>query len=180
MVTLNSIRTAINENKNQSIDDGIQGESIAVIHFEEIDQPFIHVQQDQWSKPPKLVEYKGKRPDFYLLPLDKDFRMVDVKHYSIGVSQRFTLSQEEVSKYHRLIDYTVEIQRIPREKIRLILFLIPKEHSGQSYCEIDFHNYLSDENLHEEKLLGQHTSQKLRYVDLNGKLKKIMTKNTSY
>lgn len=180
MVTLDSIRKAIHQETKKSIDDGILGESIAIVHFEEIDQPFIHVQQDEWSKPQKLIKHKGKRPDFYLLPLDKEFIMVDVKHYSIGEKNRFHLSQSEILEYQNLIDYTVNIQKIPREKIRLIMFLIPKEHHGKSYCEIDFQDYLSSKNLHKEIFVGQSTAQDIRYVDLNGKLKKIMTKDTNY
>lgn len=180
MVTLDSIRKALLKDDLQTIQDGIRGESIAAVHFEEIDQPFIHVNQEEWSKPQKLIAIKGKRPDFYLLPLDNDFIMVDVKYHSIGENQHFTLEHDEIEEYKNLIDYTVNVQKIPRNKIQLKLFIIPKEHNGQSYYEVDFHEYISPTHLHDTTLMYDRKTHKIRYVDLNNKLIKIMTKDTPY
>lgn len=180
MVTLNSIRNALLNEKQTPLNDGIKGESIAIIHFEEIDQPFIHVQQEEWSKPQKLSKMNGKRPDFYLLPLDENFIMVDVKHYSIGEEQRFILAHEEIERYKNLIEYTVNIQKIDRNKIQLKIFIIPKEHNGGSYFEIDFHEYLSPVHEHDVRLKYDNETHKTRYVDLNGKLTSIMTIDKPY
>ncbi len=180
MATLDSIRKSLLEIELQPIKDGIRGESIALIHFEAIDQPFIHVHQEDWSKPQKLVAINGKRPDFYLLPLDVNFIMVDVKYHSIGVDERFTLEHDEIEKYKNLIDYTVNTQKIAREKIQLKLFIIPKEHNGQSYIVIDFHEYLSDTHLHDINIKYDNKIHKVRYVDLKNKLTKIMTISEPY
>lgn len=180
MITLSSVRKALEDKALQPIKDGIRGESIAIVHFEEIEQPFIHVQQEYWSKPQKLIEMGGKRPDFYLLPLNEQFVMVDVKYHSVGEELRFTLKDEEVEEYKQLIKYTVDTHKIERDRIQLKIFIIPKEHNGLSYYPLDFQDYLSEDNLHDVVLKYDNKSHKIRYADLNGKLIKIMTKNTLF
>ena len=180
MSTLSSIRKALQDKELQHIKDGNLGESIAAVHFEEIDQPFIHVQQDYWSKPQRLIDLGGKRPDFYLLPLNEEFVMVDVKYHSVGPDLHFTLEQKEIEQYKQLIEYTANIQKIKRNTIKLKLFIIPKEHNGLSYYSIDLQEYMSDKNLHSVVLKYDNKTHQIRYLDLNGKLKKIMTKNTPY
>ena len=106
--------------------------------------------------------------------------MVDVKYHSIGVDQRFTLEHDEIEKYNNLLDYTVNTQKIAREKVQLKLFIIPKEHNGQSYSVIDFQEYLSDTHLHDINIKYDNKTHKVRYVDLKNKLTKIMTINDPY
>lgn len=180
MPTLETMRKALLDQDLESIQDGIYGESVAAVHFEEIDQPFIHVQQEKWSKPQKLIKAGGKRPDFYLLPLDENFVMVDVKYHSLGEELHFFLSTDEIEQYKNLIEYTVTTHRIQREKIQLKLFIIPKEHKGLSYYTLDFHEFISDRYLHTFNIASGEKEYVTRYAELKGKLLRIMTKSSPY
>lgn len=126
---------------------GNYGEQVAILHFEETKQPFIHVHQEKWSKPLNMVALGAKRPDFYLLPLDDEINMIDAKYHTLGEQLEFTLSESELQEYLFLFQYVEKEFNRNLDKINLDLFIIPKEYGGLAYARVSLREIINHKKM---------------------------------
>lgn len=163
---------------------GDLGEALAIAHFEEINQGFIHVHQEDWSYPNKMSQTNAQRPDFYMLPMGNKITVVDVKHWELNENLDFELSSSDLLKYINLQAYLMEIHDKSINEFDDILikfFVIPSQLKGNAYAEVSLYEMVQNESI---KSIDTHNGKVIKHVvhqvSIKDRLLKIGTKADNY
>ncbi|HBY6201959.1 hypothetical protein L0F40_02135 [Klebsiella pneumoniae] len=163
---------------------GDLGEALAITHFEETNQGFIHVHQEDWSYPNKMREKNAQRPDFYMLPMGNKITAVDVKHWELNDNLDFELSSCELLKYIELQLYLMEIHSKSIDDCNDILikfFVIPSQFKGDAYAEVSLHEMVQNELTLETNAPSGNVIKNIIYrFSIKDRLIKIGTKSDVY
>lgn len=170
--------------KTTSSYKGDTGEILAILHFEKIEQGFIHVHQESWSYPPTMKNQNAKRPGFYMLPMHNEIVAIDVKHYELNENMDFTLSSADILGYVQLQLYLMKSHNKDPEEfddIKIKFFVIPLQLNGEAYAEITFEEMVKNMITEEKKIPGEITfSNTFSKVSIKERLIVLGTKSEAY